>query len=298
MASSSAVSSAEKPTSSLRRLDTAALAAASGVRRSWLTADSSERRSSSAWAIASALPASSVSSRCLTRPAACLATAVSTRRSRAASFRPPSSIQNSSSPTSIAVSAVSTFSARVGAHARDDLASRVPSTRSRLTARCEYVSRTRSSRVSRSAPRSTDPANRASSSASCDARRASRARLAAPSTSGGHRDGDREQHDDGDRAVGLGDGEGVARFDQEVVQQQPGEQRRQGRRRDAAEQRDHQHADEEQGALAADPEEAVQQQDRDRADRRGHDDRGEPGRRWRFAGRPTTTTSRSWPARG
>ena len=60
----------------LRRLDTAALAAASGVRRSWLTADSSERRSSSACAIASALPASSVSSRCLTRPAACFATAL------------------------------------------------------------------------------------------------------------------------------------------------------------------------------------------------------------------------------
>ena len=66
VASSSAVSSAEKSTSLLRRLDTAALAAASGVRRSWLTADSSERRSSSACAMASALPASSVSSRCLT----------------------------------------------------------------------------------------------------------------------------------------------------------------------------------------------------------------------------------------
>ncbi len=39
VASSSAVSSAEKPMSSLRRLDTAAFAAASGVRRSWLTAD-------------------------------------------------------------------------------------------------------------------------------------------------------------------------------------------------------------------------------------------------------------------
>ncbi len=76
VARSSSVSSAEKSTSSLRRLETAALAAANGVRKSWLTADRSERRSSSACAIASALPASSVSSRCLTRPAACLATAV------------------------------------------------------------------------------------------------------------------------------------------------------------------------------------------------------------------------------
>ena len=108
VASNSAVSSGEKATSSARRLDTATLAAASGVRRSWLTAESRERRSSSACTIASVRLASSASSRCLIRPAACLATAVSTRRSRAESFLPAISIQNSSSPTSIAVSAEST----------------------------------------------------------------------------------------------------------------------------------------------------------------------------------------------
>ena len=136
VASSSAVSSAEKSTSSLRRLDTAALAPASGVRRSWLTADSSERRSSSACAMASALPASSVSSRCLTSPAACLATAPSTRRSRAASFLPAINIQNSSSPTSIAVSAVST-STQGFSPTQPTMALPSGPSRSRLTARCE-----------------------------------------------------------------------------------------------------------------------------------------------------------------
>ena len=51
-----------------------------------------------------------------------------------------------------------------------------------LTARCEYVSRTRSNKVSKSAPRSTDPANNANSSASLAAWRASRVRWAALST--------------------------------------------------------------------------------------------------------------------
>ena len=109
VASNSAVSSGEKATSAARRLDAATFAAASGVRRSWLTAESRERRSSSACRIAWDRPASSVSSRCLISPAACLATAPSTLRSRAGSFLPVSSIQNSSSPTSIEVSAESTL---------------------------------------------------------------------------------------------------------------------------------------------------------------------------------------------
>ncbi|CNU08100.1 Uncharacterised protein [Mycobacterium tuberculosis] len=183
VANSSAVSSGEKATSSVRKLDTATLAAASGVRRSWLTADSSDRRSSSALAMASAWPASSASSRCFTRPAACVATAVSTRRSRAANLRPAISIQNSSSPTSIAVSAESTSRhGFVPTHATVSPVDAPCRTRSMVTARWEYVSRTRCSSVARSAPRNTEPANRASNSASWDARRASRVRLAAPST--------------------------------------------------------------------------------------------------------------------
>ncbi len=153
------------------------------VRRSWLTADSSDRRSSSALAMASAWPASSASSRCFTRPAACVATAVSTRRSRAANLRPAISIQNSSSPTSIAVSAESTSRhGFVPTHATVSPVDAPCRTRSMVTARWEYVSRTRCSSVARSAPRNTEPANRASNSASWDARRASRVRLAAPST--------------------------------------------------------------------------------------------------------------------
>ncbi len=54
--------------------------------------------------------------------------------------------------------------------------------RTTLTPVCEYVSRTFSSSAGRSAPRNTEPANSASSSASCDARLASRDRLAAAST--------------------------------------------------------------------------------------------------------------------
>lgn len=136
VASNSAVSAAEKATSSARRLDTATLAAASGVRRSWLTADSRERRSSSARTTASVRLASA-SSRCLTKPAACLATALSTRRSRAESLRPASSIQNSSSPTSIAVSAESTVTqGSLPTQATTSLvASPAPGSRSMLTAR-------------------------------------------------------------------------------------------------------------------------------------------------------------------
>ena len=83
---------------------------------------------------------------------------------------------------------------------------------------------------------------------------------------GRHGHGDRQQHHDGDGAVGLGDGEGVPGCDQEVVEQQPGEQRRQCGRGDAAEQCDDEHADEEQRALAADAEERVEQRDDQRTD--------------------------------
>ncbi len=214
VASSSAVSSAEKSTSSLRRLDTAALAAASGVRRSWLTADSSERRSSSACAMASALPASSVSSRCLTRPAACLATAVSTRRSRAGSLRPAISIQNSSSPTSIAVSAESTSTHGSVPDARDDLPSVVaarPAARSRRAA-----SRSRGPAPAACPGRHRAAPNRRTARAVRLPARpavASRARLRGAVDERGDRDRDHQQHDDGDRAVGFGDGERVARLD-------------------------------------------------------------------------------------
>ncbi|EUA29912.1 hypothetical protein I553_4166 [Mycobacterium xenopi 4042] len=73
----------------------------------------------------------------MTRLAACLATALSTRRSRAASFLPAKSIQNSSSPTSIAVSAESTVAQ--GSLPTDATTYRRPSPQSRsmLTARCE-----------------------------------------------------------------------------------------------------------------------------------------------------------------
>ena len=253
VASSSAVSSAEKSTSSLRRLDTAALAAASGVRRSWLTADSSERRSSSACAIASALPASSVSSRCLTRPAACLATAPSTRRSRAASL-----LAGQQHPELV----VADFDGGVGGVDVDARVCRRRSrrsrrrvasvTRSRLTARCEYVSRTRSSKVSRSAPRSTEPGEQREQFGLLRCAPGLARALRGAVDQGGHRHGDDQQHHDGDRVVGLGDGERVAGFDQEVVQQQSGQQGRQRCGCDAAEQRHDQHADEEERALAAD----------------------------------------------
>ena len=64
---------------------------------------------------------------------------------------------------------------------------------------------------SRSAPRSTEPANSASSSASCEARRASRVRLAAPSTSAATATATSSSTTIGDGAVGFGDGEGVPR---------------------------------------------------------------------------------------
>ena len=206
VASSSAVSSAENPTSSLRRLDTAALAAASGVRRSWLTADSSDRRSSSACAMASALLASSASSRCLTRPAACVGDRVEhpavAGGELAARHQHPELVV---ADLDRGVGCLD-VEARVVADAGDELG--LPSrSRSRLTARCEYVSRTRSSSVSRSAPRSTEPANSASSSASCEARRASRARLAAPSTSAATATATTSSTTIGDGAVGFGDRE-------------------------------------------------------------------------------------------
>ena len=255
VASSSAVSSAEKSTSSLRRLDTAALAAASGVRRSWLTADSSERRSSSACAMASALPASSVSSRCLTRPAACLATALSTRRSRAGSLRPAISIQNSSSPTSIAVSAVSTSTHGSWPTHADDLAFGVA---------VSYPQQAHGAlRVRLADPLQQRVQVGAAQHRTGEQRQQFGLLRRPPGLAGalggavdqrGDRDGDHQQHHDGDRAVGFGDGEGVARLDEEVVEQQAGQHGRQRGRGDAAEQRDDQHADEEQRALAADAE--------------------------------------------
>ena len=92
----------------------------------------------------------------------------------------------------------------------------------------------------------------------------------------GDGDGHQQQHDDGDGAVRLGDGERVPRLDKEVVEQQPGEHRGKGRGRDAAEQRDNQHPDKKQRALTANPEPWVEQQHYHRTDRGRNHKRGKP----------------------
>ncbi len=79
-------------------------------------------------------------------------------------------------------------------------------------------------------------------------------------------------------AVGLGDGERVARRDQEVVQQQPRQHRRQRRGCDTAEQGDDEHADEEQRTLTADTEERVEQKDDEGADCGRNHKRSKPRR--------------------
>ena len=227
--------------------------------------------------MASALPASSVSSRCFTRPAACLATAPSTRRSRAASFRPAISIQNSSSPTSTAVSAESTSTHGLSPTHRDDLAVgsswvcpqhahgalrirltdplqqrvQVGAAQDRTGEQCEQFG------LLRRVPGFARPLRRA-----VDQR--------------GDGDGDRQQHHAGDGVVGFGDRERVAGFDQEVVRATAGQHGRQRGRGDAAEQRDDEHADEEQCALAADVEIRIQHTDEERADRRRDHGSGQP----------------------
>ncbi len=86
-ASSSAVSAASNTTSGWRRLDTAALIAASGVRRSWLTPASRAVRSALLSAARRARPASRCSRRASSTVDACAANASSSRRSRARSGR-------------------------------------------------------------------------------------------------------------------------------------------------------------------------------------------------------------------
>src|SRR4051794_24173205 len=85
VASSSARSSSSKWTSALRRLLTAAVADASGVRRSWLTALSSAVRSRSTSASAPAVSAWAASRSCRSATAACAAKASTTRWSAASS---------------------------------------------------------------------------------------------------------------------------------------------------------------------------------------------------------------------
>ncbi len=82
------MSSADHGTPGVRSEVTAALADASGVRRSWLTAASSAVRIRSAAAIGLAASASAVSRCCSSATPACAANALSTRRSPAGSGRP------------------------------------------------------------------------------------------------------------------------------------------------------------------------------------------------------------------
>ncbi len=81
----------------------------------------------------------------------------------------------------MAVSAVST-SVHGSVPAQATTAAVPSCSRSRLTERCEYTSRTRSSRAAGSAPRSTEPANMRQQLGLLGSAPASRARLAAPST--------------------------------------------------------------------------------------------------------------------
>ena len=255
------MSSAEKSTSSLRRLDTAALAAASGVRRSWLTADSSERRSSSARAIASALLASSVSSRCLIRPAAWLATA--RQHPAVAGGQLPACHQHPELVVADLDGGVGGVDVTHGsfADAGDDAVLVVDDTQNADRALRVRLAHPLEQRVQVGAAQHRPGEQREQFGFLRGLRRLPGALGRAVHQRGdGDRDG--QQHDDGDGAVGFGDGERVTRVDEEVVEQQPGQQRRQCGRGDAAEQGDHQYADEEQRALPADAE------DRGRAARR------------------------------
>ncbi|SKV21546.1 Uncharacterised protein [Mycobacteroides abscessus subsp. abscessus] len=130
MASNSAVSSGENSISGLRRLDTAALTAASGVRRSWLTAESSARRSLSASARAEACDASSARRAERTRPTAVPATTCNTRASLDGTGGPLSA--NAYAPSSTR-NTESASDSRVGGSS-PTLATAGPSAHSRLTA--------------------------------------------------------------------------------------------------------------------------------------------------------------------
>src|SRR5690348_8894231 len=191
VASSSAWSSAPHRTSVERRLVTAALAEASGVRRSWLTAASSAVRIRSASAIGRAAAASAASRCCSSAVAAYAANAPRTRRSVAASGRPRSasiSVGVTVTSTSASCGLVTTGLPELATgdqrgEAGGGRSAGSAGRSSSVTDSMPNDSRTRSSTAARACcPRSTLPAVVTSSSDSAVARAACLLRRAASST--------------------------------------------------------------------------------------------------------------------
>ena len=88
----------------------------------------------------------------------------------------------------------------------------------------------------------------------------------------------REHHHDRQRGVRVVDPQSSARIGQEIVQQQPGQHRRERSGGDSAEQCDDEHTHEEQRALPRDIEVPVQAEHRQSADGDRDKQRGQPGR--------------------
>ena len=211
VASSSARSSSVHRTVRLRRLVTAALAEASGPRRSWLTAASRAVRIRSASAISPASAACSASS-CRSRTTAAWApNAASTRWSSARSGRPsPASISVPVSGTCTGAAGAGGGVAGVGDHLPRGLGLVGRRAASRLTALRPKVSRARSS----SAGSAVSPAQHAAGEGGEGGGLGGGVRgLAAaaghPLDQHGHEDRDRDEDQQREGVVPLGDRERV-----------------------------------------------------------------------------------------
>ena len=225
-----------RSTSRLSRLETAALAAASGVRRSWPTAASSAVRTLLASASGAASAAARLSRMRSSTTAAWAANAPTRRWSSACSSRPRRASTSGLAGGHLGVGV---------AGPRAPLARRWPRTAQPSSVRSSSVTEVEAeglphplaaSRRAPSSPPSTLPARLARVRDSAAARAACRVRRAARSTAELTSAATSDEDEQRERVVGLADGQRVQRRREVVVEQQRAERRRRsapapGRRR-------------------------------------------------------------------